>query len=197
MEPLARLTAPAVALRLPNIDTDQIIPARYLKTPRDQGYGGFLLHDLRSELTGFPLDRPEAAGAQILIAGRNFGCGSSREAAVYALVDAGFRCIVAPGFGDIFSANAVNNGLLPARVDDAAGERLLAIPPGASVQVDLEECSIECDLGRFEFSIDPVWRNKLLNGWDDIDLTQSYQRDINLFSVEHARRMPWSQLAPG
>ena len=115
----------AVSLPQANIDTDQLIPARFMSVPRAQGYGRFLLHDMRREETGdmkadFPLNAHE--GMSVLIAGRNFGSGSSREAAVYALVDSGIRAVFAPSFGDIFASNAVNNGLLPAQIDEAIYE---------------------------------------------------------------------------
>ncbi|MFN3294906.1 MAG: 3-isopropylmalate dehydratase small subunit, partial [Gemmobacter sp.] len=134
----------AVGLALENIDTDQLIPARFMSAPRSAGYGGYLLHDLRQAPDGspdpaFPLNR--TPGASILIARRNFGCGSSREAAVYALADAGFRVVVAPSFGDIFAGNAVGNGLLPARVAPEAAEALLALAPVA-LTVDLAACEI-------------------------------------------------------
>ena len=130
MQPFTRLTATACPLPLASVDTDQLIPARFMKRSRAEGYGGHLLYDLRFDAdgrprTGFPLNDPRWAGAQILVARRNFGAGSSREAAVYALVDFGIRCVVAPSFGDIFASNAVNNGLLPARVGEADAEALL------------------------------------------------------------------------
>ncbi len=119
MEPIRQLDALACPLAQANVDTDQLIPARFMKEPRSVGYGQFLLHDLRHDESGKPrhdfvLEHPQASQASILVARRNFGAGSSREAAVYALVDFGFRCVIAPSFGDIFASNAVNNGLLPA-----------------------------------------------------------------------------------
>jgi len=123
MQPFRQVEAPGAALPLANVDTDQLIPARFMKRPRSEGYGGFLLHDLRFDPEGAA--RPDAVLADaeerrpaVLVARRNFGCGSSREAAVYALADFGIRCVVAPSFGDIFASNAVKNGVLPARVSE-------------------------------------------------------------------------------
>jgi 3-isopropylmalate/(R)-2-methylmalate dehydratase small subunit len=175
----------AVGLAVENIDTDQLIPARFMSAPRSQGYGQFLLHDLRGP--GFVLESDAAQGASILIAGRNFGCGSSREAAVYALVDAGFRAVVAPSFGDIFAANAVNNGLLPARMDTAA---LLALPP-ANASIDLTSRTLTIAGQTLGFDLDPVWHAKLINGWDDIDLTASYAAEISAHATKRREQAPW------
>ena len=172
------------SLAIDNIDTDQLIPARFMSAPRDQGYGDFLLHDLRQD-PAFALNR--TPGASILVAGRNFGCGSSREAAVYALIDAGYRVVIAPSFGDIFSANAVNNGLLPARADTS---RLLAHTP-ARLAIDLSAQIISGPDVEMTFEIDPVWKTKLINGWDDIDLTASYQADIAAFAARRRHEAPW------
>lgn len=175
----------AVALPMDNVDTDQLIPARFMSAPRSAGYGGFLLHDLRGP--GFVLDAPAAQGASVLITGRNFGCGSSREAAVYALVDAGFRAVIAPGFGDIFAANAVNNGLLPARMDTSA---LLGLPP-CPARIDLADCEIGIAGQVRRFALDPVWQAKLINGWDDIDLTASFAGAISAYATKRREQAPW------
>ena len=179
----------AVGLAAENIDTDQLIPARFMSAPRAAGYGQFLLHDLRGP--GFPLDAPEAAGASILVAGRNFGSGSSREAAVYALVDAGFRVVIAPSFGDIFAANAVNNGLLPARADTAALLAVLSAALPVTLSVDLTAQTITGAGGPLGFEIDPVWKTKLLNGWDDIDMTASCRAEIAAFAAQRRDAAPW------
>ncbi len=179
------LRAKAVALPRDNIDTDQLIPARFMSRPRTGGYGQFLLYDLRGP--GFPLDQIEAEGARILVAGRNFGCGSSREAAVYALVDAGFCAVIAPSFGDIFAANAVNNGLLPARADVAP---LFPLLP-AEIEIDLAAETIRVQGSTVPFAIDPVWKLKLLNGWDDIDLTARYEAAIAAFAKARRAAFPW------
>jgi len=199
MEPFRSLSARACPLPLANVDTDQLIPARFMKRPRSAGYGDFLLHDLRFAAEGaprpdFPLNRPERQGSRILVARRNFGSGSSREAAVYALVDHGIRCVLAPSFGDIFSSNAVNNGLLPARIEEEAAEALLSwlAEGGETVTVELEACRIQADGREWRFAIDPVWRTKLLNGWSDIDLTLSHRDAIEAFATADARRRPWA-----
>lgn len=173
----------AVLLAMANIDTDQLIPARFMSTPRAEGYGRFLLHDVRRMSEGaldpeFPLNtHPEAC---ILVAGRNFGSGSSREAAVYALVDAGIRVVVAPSFGDIFAGNAVNNGLLPARVSEADADLLAkTLSSGAGNGVaDLASGLLRIEGVSVPFQLDEVWRTKLLNGWDDIDLTRHHGAEI-------------------
>lgn len=200
MQAFTRLSGRACPLPLTGVDTDQLIPARFMKRSRAEGYGGYLLHDLRFDaagqpLPGFALNRPERQGAEVLVSRRNFGSGSSREAAVYALVDYGFRCVVAPSFGDIFAANAVNNGLLPAQVSDEDGEALLAaLAEGArDIVVDLAEQRIILGNLSCSFAIDPVWRTKLLHGWDDIDLTLSHVQAIVNFVETDRERRPWAQ----
>jgi 3-isopropylmalate/(R)-2-methylmalate dehydratase small subunit len=185
---------PAIALDRESVDTDQLIPARFMVTPRAAGYGRFLLHDLRFDAEGkanpdFPLNH--TPDASILVSRRNFGSGSSREAAVYALVDFGFRVIVAPSFGDIFASNAVNNGLLPARVDDT--DALLdALSDGPlPAQADLDTQTITVGSLSLPFQIDAIWREKLINGWDDIDLTRAHAAEIATFRAGHQRAAPW------
>jgi 3-isopropylmalate/(R)-2-methylmalate dehydratase small subunit len=206
MQPFTSLTAPACPLGLANVDTDQLIPARFMKRSRADGYGGVLLHDLRFDEQGkpraaFPLDDPRHAGARILVARRTFGTGSSREAAVYALWDYGIACVIAPSFGDIFASNAVKNGLLPAQVSDADAETLLALLAGGGhLTVDLEAMAITLagkdgsgqPQQRFSFTIDPVRRLQLLNGWDDIDLTMRHTAEIARYRSERARSQPWT-----
>lgn len=198
MQPFKDLTAIACPLPLSGVDTDQLIPARFMKRSRAEGYGGYLLHDLRFDAAGAvrpdsPLDGPAVQGAQVLVARRNFGSGSSREAAVYALVDFGIRCVVAPSFGDIFASNAVNNGLLPAKVSEADGEALLAALEGTAQQIRVDLLGQMVRLGNLSvpFQVDPVWRTKLLNGWDDIDLTDSYAAAIAAFVGADTARRPW------
>ncbi len=183
-----------VVLDRDNIDTDQLIPARFMSTPRSEGYGRFLLHDLRfnadgTEKTDFPLNR--TPDASVLIAGRNFGSGSSREAAVYALVDFGVRVVIAPSFGDIFASNAVNNGLLPARVD-AADVAALVTEAGETARVSLEDQTITLGPLTVSFEIDAAWREKLTKGWDDIDLTRQHAEAIAAFRAERARHQAWA-----
>jgi 3-isopropylmalate/(R)-2-methylmalate dehydratase small subunit len=199
MRPFTQLAAIAVPLPLQSVDTDQLIPARFMKRSRADGYGGFLLHDLRFDEAGaprpdFPLNAPEREGAQLLVARRNFGSGSSREAAVYALVDYGIRCVIAPSFGDIFASNAVNNGLVPATMSEDDCETLLAALQAGQREmvVDLDACSIVLGNHRVGFRIDPVWRTKLLNGWDDIDLTRSHAGAIEAFAAADRERRAWA-----
>lgn len=193
MQAFTRLDALACPLPLTGVDTDQLIPARFMKRPRSEGYGPFLLHDLRAD-PAFPLNDPARAGAAILVARRNFGGGSSREAAVYALLDHGFRCVVAPSFGDIFAANAVGNGLLPAQAEEADVEAILAaLESGqAGMQVDLESRRITCGSIVCGFAIDPVWRMKLLRGWDDLDITRNSQGAIDAFVAQDRPARPWA-----
>jgi 3-isopropylmalate/(R)-2-methylmalate dehydratase small subunit len=203
MKPFTKLEAKAAPLPFASVDTDQLIPARFMKRSRSEGYGQYLLYDMRFDGEGkpacdFPLNAPSREGAEILVARRNFGAGSSREAAVYALVDYGFRCVIAPSFGDIFASNSVNNGLLPTRVSEENAEELLALLEGghASVSVDLEACEIRIANHVFPFEIEPVWRTKLLNGWDDLDLTASYADDIARYVDADRKQHPWLQQLP-
>lgn len=188
MIPLSSVTGQALRLPLANVDTDQLIPARFMKEPRKPlGYGRFLLHDLVSDGAA-PAPRE---GQSILIARRNFGCGSSREAAVYALADQGFRVVIAPSFGDIFASNCVKNGILPATVSERDAEALLAAAD-VPVTVDLEACRILAGNLVVDFAIDPVWRTQLLNGWDDIDLTLAEADAIAAFVARDAAARPWA-----
>ncbi len=185
------LSGTAVALPQSNIDTDQIIPARFMSQPRSEGYGGFLLHDVRRAQQGHPLDR---YAPKVLVAGRNFGSGSSREAAVYALVDYGISAVFAPSFGDIFAGNAVNNGLLAAQVDeDMATSLIAAMGEGAcEAEVDLTSGRAVIAGHDLAFDLDPVRRQKLINGWDDIDLTAQYSDQIKTFRAAHLAARPWA-----
>jgi 3-isopropylmalate/(R)-2-methylmalate dehydratase small subunit len=200
MEKFIRITATACPLPLENIDTDQILPARYLKLPRKGEHGKVLFHDLRFDAAGnerqdFPLNRPGWRDARIIVAGRNFGGGSSREAAVYALYDYGIRCVIAPSFGDIFSQNATKNGLLIAVVSEADNAALLAAQmrgPASPVTVDLESQSIACGQWRCQFMIDPARRTRLLNGWDDLDVTNSFREQISAFKAADRKARPWA-----
>ena len=200
MDKFTRLTATACPLDVANLNTDQIIPARFLKRPRASGFGEALLHDLRFDAEGrerpdFALNRPPWRGARIIVGGRNFGCGSSREAAVYALYDYGVRVVIAPSFGDIFSGNAIQNGLVLATVtDDEAAEIRAALnrTPELPLTVDLEQQTIVCGNFTTNFIIDPVRRMRLLNGWDDIALTGSYRDRIAAFKTADRARRPWA-----
>ncbi len=201
MERFTRLDAVACAFPAENVDTDQLIPARFMKRSRAEGYGQYLLHDLRFDgegrpREGFPLNLPRHAGAKVLVAARNFGTGSSREAAVYALFDYGIRCVIAPSFGDIFASNAVKNGLLPATVSEADGAALLSALQDADAphaSVDLESCRIRCGTLDVGFTIDPVRRLQLLNGWDDIDLTEQHRPAIETYRARAVAERPWTR----
>jgi 3-isopropylmalate/(R)-2-methylmalate dehydratase small subunit len=200
MDKFTKLTGAACPIDQSNVNTDQILPARYLKWTRAQGIGKVLFQDLRFDANGnekpdFPLNKPAWRDAKIVVAGRNFGCGSSREAAVYALYDHGVRCVIAPSFGDIFSGNAVQNGLLTAIVADAEAAEIVAMltqTPTLSVSVDLEEETIICGNRTYKFAIDPVRRMRLLNGWDDIALTESFRDRIAAFKLTDRAARPWS-----
>lgn len=199
MEKFVQLTAKAFPLTQPNINTDQILPARYLKWPRSRGLGQVLFQDLRFDAEGreqqkFPLNQPAWRDAKIIVAGRNFGGGSSREAAVYALYDYGIRCVIAPSFGDILSQNAVKNGLLTAVLPEMeATELTTAIigDPALPVTVDLEQQTISRGNLKYGFVIDPVSRSQLLNGWDDIDLTENHRDQIEAFKAKDRLSRPW------
>jgi 3-isopropylmalate/(R)-2-methylmalate dehydratase small subunit len=205
MKSLKTVAGSACPLGLASVDTDQLIPARFMKRPRSEGYGAFLLHDLRRDEAGaekpnFPLNRSVWRQAPILVARRNFGSGSSREAAVYALADHGIRVVLAPTFGDIFASNAVKNGLLPAVLGEADVEDLLAAlqaTPDLAVTVDLAEQSVAWGNRSVAFAIDPVWREQLLNGWDDIDVTRSFTEAIARFRSEDAGLRPWARPVRG
>jgi len=200
MDKFTRLTGVACPINQANLNTDQILPARYLKWTRAMGIGKVLFQDLRFDAEGkerpdFPINRPAWRGAKIVVGGRNFGCGSSREAAVYALYDYGIRCVIAPSYGDIFSGNAIQNGLLTAIVSDADAAEIMAKleqAPELPVTVDLEEQTILCGNRAYDFTIDPVRRMRLLNGWDDIALTESYRDRIATFKTDDQAKRPWA-----
>ena len=202
---LTTIEAPACPLGLEHVDTDQLIPARFMQTPRAMGYGGFLLHDLRRDGAGgmrrdLAVNDPRYAQAQVMIGRANFGCGSSREAAVYVLADAGYRCVLAPSFGDIFSSNAVKNGVLPARVSAADIETLLADPvvlAGGAIRVDLAAQTVSVGNKVIAFEVRADWKKQLLNGWDDVDLTRSYAGDIAAFVARDKAGRPWATPGAG
>jgi len=200
MEKFVRIAAKACPLLLPNINTDQILPGRYLKWPRSAELGRVLFQDLRRDAEGnersdFLLNQPVWRDAQILIAGRNFGGGSSREAAVYALYEAGIRCVIAPSFGDIFAQNAVKNGFLTAILPEPDVIELgaaITADPEMPVVVDLEQQTIARGNRSFSFTIDSVSRNQLLGGWDDLDMTESHRDTIATFKAADRKRRPWA-----
>jgi 3-isopropylmalate/(R)-2-methylmalate dehydratase small subunit len=173
MERITTFTSPTVALLIDDVDTDQVIPARFLKGTSRSGWGEHLFADRRYDAQrrprpDFPLNRPEAREARVLVAGRNFGCGSSREHAVWALQGFGFRAVVALSFADIFRGNALKNGLLPVAVDPPAHARLVAAP-GSEVTVDLAAQTLTlADGTTARFPIDPFARYCLMNGIDEL-----------------------------
>jgi len=190
VNPVRKFSARTAVLPYTNIDTDQIIPARFLRTTGRAGLGQQLFHDWRYDSAGrpnpdFPLNRPEAAGCQILVAGRNFGCGSSREHAPWALLDYGFRAVISTEIADIFSSNALKNGLLPIVVDATHAAWLLA-HPGAELQIDLEHNTVTLPNGdSVEFQIERFARYCLLNGVDELGYLRSQEPAIARF--ERAR----------
>jgi 3-isopropylmalate/(R)-2-methylmalate dehydratase small subunit len=173
MERITRFTSPTVVFAADDVDTDQVIPARFLKGTARSGWGEHLFADRRYDAEGrprpeFPLNRPEAKGARVLVAGRNFGCGSSREHAVWALQGYGFQAVIALSFADIFRGNALKNGLLPVAVEASTHARLLSAP-GSAVTVDLEAQKLTIADGTgASFVIDPFARYCLLNGIDEL-----------------------------
>ncbi|MCL1479832.1 3-isopropylmalate dehydratase small subunit [Marinobacter sp. M3C] len=200
MKSFIKLSSLVCPLPLENVDTDQLIPARFMKESRAHGYANFLLHDMRFDAGGEPQDSilntintGNAGSSEVLVALRNFGGGSSREAAVYALVDFGFRCVIAPSFGDIFASNAVNNGLLPALVSEQDCEQLLAALAGKLNQIDIDLAAqiITCEELTIPFDINATWKLKLLNGWDDIDLTLAEAPKIATFREKYRKSYPW------
>jgi len=183
MEPITTFTSRTVVWAADDVDTDQVIPARFLKGTARSGWGEHLFADRRYDAEGrprpeFPLNRPEAKGARVLVAGRNFGCGSSREHAVWALQGFGFQAVVAPSFADIFRGNALKNGLLPVAVDDAVYSRLVSAP-GSAVTVDLEAQRLTlADGTEALFPIDPFARYCLLNGIDELQFLLGQEEAI-------------------
>jgi 3-isopropylmalate/(R)-2-methylmalate dehydratase small subunit len=200
MEKFTTLTGNACPINQSNLNTDQILPARFLKWTRAMGFGKVLFHDLRFDSEGreksdFPLNRAAWRNATIVVSARNFGCGSSREAAVYALYDFGVRCVIAPSFGDIFAGNAVQNGLLTAAVPEQDAAEIMATltrMPDLPVTVDLEQQTVVCGNRAYKFAIEPVRRMRLLNGWDDLALTESHRERIRAFKASDEIRRPWA-----
>ena len=191
MEPLKSIRSRTVVLPLANIDTDQIIPARYLRATTRDGFGQHLFADWRYDSSGAPkpdfvLNQPEARGCSILAAGRNFGCGSSREHAPWALVDYGIRAVISTEFADIFTSNALKNGLVPVLVDESTSEWLLT-HPGADVTVDLDSSTVTLPGGtRVPFPIEPFARYCLLNGIDELGFLRAKLAQIEAFERGHS-----------
>lgn len=198
-EPLTTLTERTAVLRGPNTDTDQIIPARFLKKDRTQGYGQFLFHDMRfsedgSELS-HPLNASESERPRILVVEENFGCGSSREGAVYALADYGVRVVVGTTFGDIFHNNCFKNGVLPVRLTDVDHAKLVAALQSdeatGQVTVSLQDQKVSWNGGEANFDVDAFWKECLLKGLDELSLTLTYRDQIDAFEARYKQDFPW------
>lgn len=196
MRRFTELTSVAAPFDRPNIDTDQVIPARYLQKPRDGTLGQYLFHDLRFGPDGTPdpafvLNRPAYHEAKVLVAGRNFGCGSSRENAVWALQDYGFQAVIAPSFGDIFHNNSLKNGFLPVVLPgEVVGGLLLLLQerPGETVAIDLAAERVTLPDGTaHRFEIDPFARHCLLNGIDELAFTLSQIAEVEAFERRYGR----------
>jgi 3-isopropylmalate/(R)-2-methylmalate dehydratase small subunit len=196
MEPFISLRSNAVPLVQDNIDTDQIIPARFLARPRDDDHGINFFRDLRFDATGneipeFPLNRPTWRDARIILGGRNFACGSSRENAVWALHGWGARAVIAPSFGDIFAINAVKNGVLPIILPAEAVSALIAASiaaPEAEIAIDLPAQTVTAPDGTVHrFEIDPFAKRSLLEGLDELAFTMTHEDDIAAFERRFGR----------
>ena len=202
MQPFQTLTATAAKLDQVNVDTDQIIPKQFLKKIERTGFGIHLFHDWRflddagqKINPDFILNQSRYQGAQILVAGDNFGCGSSREHAPWALLDYGFRSIIAPSFADIFYNNCAKNGILLVALPDASVQQLFAEIEenvGCELTVDLPNQKVQSPKGlEFSFEIDPFVKHRLLNGLDDIGWTLQYQSEIERFESNYKKQAPW------
>jgi 3-isopropylmalate/(R)-2-methylmalate dehydratase small subunit len=199
MKPFTRLTALAAPIDEPNIDTNQLCPTRFNKLPRGPEHARVLFHDRRFESDGrekdFILNREPYRNARIIVADRNWGCGSSRESAVYALYEFGIRCVIASSFGDIHANNCFKNGLLPVTLSDAEVSDIRAQlhgNPGATVSVDLAAQTVTDPAGRVHrFEIHPVRKKCLLEGLDDIARTHQYAERLAMFEDEYRAERPW------
>ena len=202
MQPFQTLTATAAKLDQVNVDTDQIIPKQFLKKIERTGFGIHLFHDWRfiddagqKPNPDFILNQSRYQGAQILVAGDNFGCGSSREHAPWALLDYGFRSIIAPSFADIFYNNCAKNGILLVAIPEASVQQLfteIEDNVGCELTVDLPNQKVQSPKGlEFSFEIDPFVKHRLLNGLDDIGWTLQFQSEIEKFEASYQKQAPW------
>ena len=200
MEKFTTLTGVAAPLPMVNVDTDAIIPKQYLKTIKRTGLSAGLFHEMRTDRNGvvtgdFVLDKPAYRDAKVLVAGDNFGCGSSREHAPWALLDAGIRCVISTSFADIFFNNCFKNGILPVTLPQADVDALMAdaeMGANATVTVDLEAQTITRPNGEaIAFEVEPFRKHCLLNGLDDIGLTLQKAANIDSFEAAAARERPW------
>ena len=201
MDKFTTLTGVAAPLEIMNVDTDMIIPKQYLKTIKRTGLGKHLFYELRYDEQGkekpdFVLNKPAYKGAQILVAGENFGCGSSREHAPWALMEYGFRAVIAPSYGDIFFTNSFKNGFIPVVLSEAEVDRLFyeaASFPGFKLRINLENQTVSTidDAQSFHFEIDPFRKYCLLNGLDEIGLTLRHADKIRVFEDRRKAQFPW------
>jgi len=199
MEAFTKLTAIAAPIDEPNVDTNQLCPTRFNKVPRGPKHAQILFHDRRFDVDGkekdFILDREPYRGAQIIVADRNWGCGSSRESAVYALYEFGIRSVIASSFGDIHASNCCKNGLLPVVLEQdevVAIRRQLHARPGAMVSVDLAAQTVTDPAGKvYRFDLHPVRKKCLLEGLDDVSRTRQYTERFEIFEESYRRERPW------
>lgn len=200
MEAFTILRAVAAPYYHADVDTDELIPHRYLRKPLSAGYGNFLFYDKRrgpddKEDPAFVLNQAPYRRAQVLVSGRNFGCGSTREGAVYALRDYGIRAVIAPSFADTFSGNCVQNGVLPVVLPERSVENLCAqleAAPGAQVTIDLANQSVTVPDGTFcRFEIERSRKTQLLEGLDEIAITLKHGAEIARFEAQYRARLPW------
>ncbi|WP_017755999.1 3-isopropylmalate dehydratase small subunit [Calidifontibacillus oryziterrae] len=194
MESIVRHKGKVAGLDRVNVDTDQIIPKQFLKRIERTGFGQYLFFDWRfnndgTENESFELNRPENKGASILVAGHNFGCGSSREHAPWALKDYGFQIVIAPSFADIFYNNCLKNGMLPIRLEETHVKDLLEKSKEADFEliIDLEKQVVIDSEKKYSFAIDPYWKEMLANGWDEIDVTLNFEDAIR--NYEKSRKI--------
>src|SRR6201996_3279555 len=200
MQKFTKVKGVAAPMPLVNVDTDMIIPKQFLKTIKRTGLGKYLFNDMRftpdgKEITDFVLNQPAYRKAEILVAGDNFGCGSSREHAPWALLDFGIRCVIAPSFADIFYNNCFKNGILPIKLPQAEVDKLMDDAErgaNARISIDLENQEIRGpDGGMIKFEVDAFRKQCLLNGWDDIGLTLRSEDKIASYEKDHKAQAPW------
>jgi 3-isopropylmalate/(R)-2-methylmalate dehydratase small subunit len=199
MQKFTQLSGTAAPLPMVNVDTDMIIPKQFLKTIKRTGLGKYLFNDLRftqegAEIADFVLNKPAYRKSEILIAGANFGCGSSREHAQWALADFGIRCVIAPSFAEIFFINCFKNGVLPVALPEDQVEQLMALAAqGAKLSVDLEHQTVSAhpENTGFHFQVDPFRKHCLLNGLDDIGLTERRMDDIAAYEARRKTEQAW------
>ncbi|RSV34500.1 3-isopropylmalate dehydratase small subunit [Sphingomonas sp. ABOLE] len=197
MEPIQQVSGRAYPWGAKNIDTDIIIPAHWLKTTTREGLGKGAFESVRAE-PGNLFDDPRYAGAPILVAGENFGCGSSREHAAWALADMGIKAVIAPSFSDIFSGNAFKNGIVTVVLPQEAIDRLVQVATANEITVDLETMTVTTDFqDRFAFELDPFRRDCLMQGLDEIGMTLAQDTAISKFESAVAHERPWIAVGGG